>query len=136
MNQFSQMADFTPMLFRQKSRGMSGHVSGHQQVSQIPQSTNYIIQFDFELHVADFNAAPADVSAVPNPQKDAELNWLRQHSEETAAYAGQWLLISGANLIAHSQNFAEIRNAIAANGIVSPFVYYVPTEAESSFVIL
>jgi len=83
---------------------------------------------------AGFNIPATNI--VPNPVKNAELNWLRQHSAETAEYVGQWLLISGDTLVAHSQNFAEIKSAIAAQNISSPFVYYVPTEAESSFVIL
>jgi hypothetical protein len=81
-----------------------------------------------------FNMPVANIG--PNQVRNAELNWLREHSQETAAYVGQWLLISGDTLLAHSQDFAEIKNAILANGISSPFVYYVPTEAESSFVIL
>jgi hypothetical protein len=166
MNQLQLMPDVTPTKFRQKSGGLrqlgrSDQVL-HLVYVQTPQFSGLSVLhslsclqglrvgiLDFGNNTSTLEAlesqqvgvigAGFNVSAtnlVPNLEKNAELNWLRKHSAETAEYVGQWLLISGDTLVAHSQNFAEIKNAIATEKISSPFVYYVPTEAESSFVIL
>jgi Family of unknown function (DUF5678) len=166
MNQLQQVPEIPPTKFRQKGRGLREFGDGdqipHLLYAQTPQPSGLNVLNTFSglkgLRVgilafgnvstsmetlesqqvgvigAGFNILSTDI--VPNPVKNAELNWLHQHSAETAGYVGQWLLISGDTLVAHSQNFAEIKNAIATQNISSPFVYYVPTEAESSFVIL
>jgi hypothetical protein len=62
------------------------------------------------------------------------MGWLVENRAALEAYRGEWLLISGRLLVAHSGDFAEIRQAIANRGIRSPFVYYVPGEEESNFI--
>jgi len=166
MNQVQQMPDITPTKFRQKGGGLrelgggdqvlhllyaqTPHVSGLSVLNSLSGLKGLrvgILAFGnntstleaLESQQVGVIGAGFDIPAtniVPSPVKNAELNWLREHSAETAEYVGQWLLISGDTLVAHSQNFAEIKSAIAAQNISSPFVYYVPTEAESSFVIL
>jgi hypothetical protein len=153
MNQSPQNLDFTPMLFRQKAKGMGGGVGALQEVAQRAQSN---VLYMAELTVPGISGlklfgqmqssqpwvyriefeAPANVTGSANSPQNAELNWLREHAEETAAYVGQWLLISGDTLLTHSQNFDDIKTAIVAQNISSPFVYYVPTVEESSFVML
>ena len=68
--------------------------------------------------------------------ESAEIRWLRENSSILRDYQGEWLLISGDTLIAHSSDFRTIRTAITERGIVSPFVYYVPTEEEANFVLI
>jgi hypothetical protein len=157
MNQTQQIQipDFTPMLFRQRPRGLHVDVDAFQQSAQVPDSGWSIVEINIPglnirrpfpvtqaqpwISGTDFQARVANAvkkGAVKKSVKNAELNWLRQHHEEVLAYVGQWLLISGDTLLARSQSFADIRNAIAHNNISSPFVYYVPTAEESSFVIL
>ena len=62
-----------------------------------------------------------------------EMRWLTNHGRRLDAYLGQWLLIQGDMLIAHSPSFGVIRGAISEHSIHSPFVYYMPTEEESNF---
>jgi transcriptional regulator with XRE-family HTH domain len=66
--------------------------------------------------------------------ESAEMAWLITNRDELEGFRGQWLLIAGEELIAHSPDFREIRKAIAERGIQSPFVYYVPTPEEANFI--
>ncbi len=67
------------------------------------------------------------------PLGSVEMRWLVKNNRRLEAHRGEWLLIQGEELIAHSVNFADIRAAIAVRNIRSPFVYYVPTAEEALF---
>ncbi len=78
--------------------------------------------------------APAERAS--DASESAELRWLREHREEVLRYAGQWLLLAHGELVAHSENFRDVRYVADREQLEAPFVYYVPTEAEANFVIL
>ena len=87
-------------------------------------------------------AAPAEAHSTTVTQLEApqergrqsiEMRWLVENSRALEAHRGEWLLIVGTELVAHSRDFGEVQAAITARGIRSPFVYYVPTEDESNF---
>ena len=62
--------------------------------------------------------------------------WLEENARELGQHQGEWLLIQGPELIAHSRDFAVLRVAIRERQIGSPFVYYVPTDEESNAVTI
>jgi hypothetical protein len=64
--------------------------------------------------------------------ESVEMRWLVRNSGFLSSYAGEWLLIQGEGLLAHSRDFQVIKAAIAEGGLRSPFVYYVPTAQESN----
>jgi hypothetical protein len=66
--------------------------------------------------------------------ESVEMAWLNEKSRELEQFRGEWLLIHGDRLIAHSVEFGEIKTAIRRLSIRSPFVYYVPLDAEVDFV--
>jgi hypothetical protein len=68
---------------------------------------------------------PSQITNQPTSQRDQG----RQHK-------GEWLLIEGAQLLVHSRNFAAVRATIRERQILSPFVYYVPTDDESDSVTI
>src|SRR6266705_1065906 len=70
---------------------------------------------------------------APERPETSELRWLREHQQDMGRWRGQWLLIAEDQLLAHSANFREIKDAIARNNLRSPFTYYVPTEDEAPF---
>lgn len=63
-----------------------------------------------------------------------EMRWLTENSGRLEIYRGEWLLIQGQELIAHSADFRAIRASIAERRIQSPFIYYVPTVEEANFI--
>jgi len=73
---------------------------------------------------------------VVRPKESANMDWLVRNAEELGQYKGEWLLISEQRLAVHDRNFAAIRDTIARNQIVSPLVYYVPTDEESNSVTI
>lgn len=99
-----------------------------------------IVLLQVKHHGTWHSLVPAEGKQTPlNPgptPEGAELRWLREHQAEVAAYRGEWLLIGNNQLLAHSPDFGVIKAAVVANKIKSPFTYYVPTEKESSFVLL
>ena len=96
---------------------------------------NEQIPFHFEnadVHVIGGRPALAVVQNAESP----EMAWLVQNARELGQYKGEWLLIRGEELLAHSRDFAVVRGAIRERQIGSPFVYYVPTDEESNSVTI
>ncbi|MGB7556593.1 MAG: hypothetical protein WBM04_19665 [Candidatus Korobacteraceae bacterium] len=65
-----------------------------------------------------------------------EMVWLEANARKLARHAGEWLLIQGEKLLVHSRDFADLREVIQKRQINPPFVYYVPTDDESSAVTI
>lgn len=65
----------------------------------------------------------------------SEMQWLTSHADELSAYRGEWLLIVGEKLIAHSQDFNEIHEVVEGRGISAPFLYYVSKPEEVNFLL-
>jgi hypothetical protein len=63
-----------------------------------------------------------------------EFRYLVEHCAELEQYRGEWLLLEGYGLAAHSPDFASIKAVIAQRGIRSPFIHYVPLEDESVYI--
>jgi Family of unknown function (DUF5678) len=63
-----------------------------------------------------------------------EMDFLEENAGELGRHEGEWLLIQGRELLAHSRDFADIRIAIRERKIDGPFVYYVPTDEEANFI--
>lgn len=76
----------------------------------------------------------SEPTATPAVTMSAEMEWLTSHTEELSGFRGEWLLIMGRELIAHSKDFKEIHNAVEAHGITAPFLYYVSTPEEANFI--
>jgi hypothetical protein len=96
-----------------------------KRIDQATQQASSIQPINSKVEVGEVLAGP-----IESP----EIGWLVENRTALETYRGEWLLIFGRLLVAHSTDFAEIRQAIANRGIRSPFVYYVPAEEESNFI--
>ena len=65
-----------------------------------------------------------------------EMLSLEENAEKFVHYAGQWLLLTGGKLVAHSRDYAAILKEIERKGVKDGLVYYVPKPEESDFVLL
>jgi len=71
---------------------------------------------------------------VPAMRRETELRWLQEHSDRIGEFAGQWIAISGNELVSHGRNLGEVRDAARQRGIEQPLMFYVPgDEPEISF---
>jgi hypothetical protein len=62
----------------------------------------------------------------------SELAWLSDHAAEVEReYRGEWLLVNGAHLLAHSSNIDDIQQRIADLHLQFPFVYFVPEHGDA-----
>ena len=61
---------------------------------------------------------------------------LEENAEKFARYAGEWLLLAGGKLRAHSRDYAAILDEIERRGVKDGLVYYVPRPEESNFVLI
>jgi Family of unknown function (DUF5678) len=66
--------------------------------------------------------------------ESAEMAWLTDNGRQLEQFKGEWLLIEGDRLVAHDPQFREIKETIRRLSIRSPFVYYVPFDADVDFV--
>lgn len=77
-----------------------------------------------------------ELVSSPVSSESLEMRWLREHRDEVDTHRGEWLLIGADGLLASNADFRLIKSEIERSRIASPFVYYVPTESESRFVML
>ena len=56
-----------------------------------------------------------------------EYNWLVDHFEETAKYAGEYIAIVGEKIVAHGSDFLEVAEE-ARKVASSPLFHKVPTD--------
>ena len=83
-------------------------------------------------------AATIKAEAPASPTRQAmtpEMEWFTSHAAELAAYKGEWLLVVGRELVAHSADFHTIHTLVQKRGITEPFLYYVSTPEEANFVL-
>jgi hypothetical protein len=126
--QYSQFGFWLTLPRRPFSLNFAGSEQIEQVIQQVPQGQISPVE------IAQVEIRNEPVHAQPAVSPDVQ--WLRDHAGILGNYRGEWLLICEGELLAHDQNFAVIRAAIHESGIQSPFVYYVPLEEESNFLIL
>jgi len=105
-------------------------VSKQSPVNEFPQQVRPDAEVDFEyVDVQD----QEDLIGIP---ESTEMKWLVHNSDMLSTYSGEWLLIHGEMLLAHSRDFEVIREEISRRNLTSPFVYYVPLNEESNSVTI
>ena len=65
-----------------------------------------------------------------------EIDTLEQRVDEFSEFAGEWLLLKGNQLLAHSRDYQEINAEIQKRQLKDCFVHYVPTSAERDFILI
>ena len=65
-----------------------------------------------------------------------EIETLEQRSDEFSKFAGEWLLLKGDQLLAHSRDFKDINEQIKRRHLKDCFLHYVPTSAERDFTLI
>lgn len=64
-------------------------------------------------------------ASEPVNERRAEMEWL---SKESTAYAGQWVALDGARLVAHGPKLAAVAEAARAAGVAEPLFASVPDD--------
>ena len=62
-----------------------------------------------------------------------ELEWLTNHQNTLAEFAGNWIVIEGARLIANHPSYEAARQMALDAGIIRPFITFVPESTEAAF---
>ena len=65
-----------------------------------------------------------------------EIETLEQRWDEFSEFAGEWLLLKGDQLLAHSRDYQEINAKIQKLHLKDCFVHYVPTSTERDFILI
>ena len=63
--------------------------------------------------------------AIKSARRDRELSWLRTHRDEVRKFTGEWIVLSGEEIVAHSGNPLEAVHQARAKGVKNPLVYRV-----------
>jgi hypothetical protein len=77
-----------------------------------------------------------------NPNENAthstseEIDTLEKRFEEFSEFAGEWLLLKGDQLLAHSHDYQDINAEIQKRHLKDCFVHYVPTSTERDFILI
>ena len=65
-----------------------------------------------------------------------EIETLEQRCDEFSKFAGEWLLLKGNQLLAHSRDFKDINAEIQKRHLKDCFLHYVPTSVERDFTLI
>lgn len=57
-----------------------------------------------------------------------ELGWLQTHRNEVRAYAGQWIVLEGEEIIAHGPDPAEVVRLARERGVRVPLVLRIESD--------
>lgn len=66
--------------------------------------------------------------------REIEKAWVKSHIEELTAFAGEWLVIEGEELVAHNVDFVEAVIEARSRGVQVPYVTRLPLEKVSPFI--
>ncbi len=66
--------------------------------------------------------------------REIEKTWVESHIEELTAFADEWLVIEGKELVAHNVNFVEAVREARSRGIQVPYVTRLSLEKVSPFI--
>ena len=69
-------------------------------------------------------------SSEPVNERREELQWL---AKESGSYAGEWVALDGARLVAHGVKLSAVRAAAKAAGVGDPLFASVPSETDLPF---
>jgi Arc/MetJ-type ribon-helix-helix transcriptional regulator len=72
----------------------------------------------------------AERRAAVSPARSLEQEWLKHHA---ADYAGSWVALEGARVVAHGSSAPQVLEAAKAEGFEQPLVVHVPSERELPF---
>ena len=70
------------------------------------------------------------------PPSSKEFETLEKRFQEFSAFAGEWLLLKGDRLLAHSRDYGDIKAEIKKRRLKDCFVHYVPTPTERDFILI
>ena len=62
--------------------------------------------------------------------RSLERAWLKQHQAE---YAGEWVALEGARLVARGSSPQQVLDAASADGYAQPLVVHIPSESQLPF---
>jgi hypothetical protein len=63
--------------------------------------------------------------ADPVGYRSRELEWRRANTEVLQAYASEWVVLEGAEVVAHGRDPVQVVARARARGIQTPYVFYV-----------
>ena len=69
-------------------------------------------------------------SSEPVNERHEELQWL---AKESGSYAGEWVALDGARLVAHGVKLSAVRAAAKAEGVGDPLFASVPSDRDLPF---
>ena len=67
--------------------------------------------------------------------RNAELEWRRTHSETLKSLQNQWVVVEGAELVAHGRDPVAVIKEAKSRGVRTPYIFFVEPHSDNSFKI-
>ena len=67
--------------------------------------------------------------------RKAELEWRRTHSETLKSLKNQWVVVEGAELVAHGRDPVAVIKEAKSRGVRTPYIFFVEPHSDNSFKI-
>lgn len=62
--------------------------------------------------------------------RSQELEWRRTHGETLKAFAGEWIVLEGKDIVAHGHDPSKVVAEARTKGVRVPYIFYVETRGE------
>jgi hypothetical protein len=63
--------------------------------------------------------------------RNQELEWRRNHSETLEAFANQWVVLEGEQIVAHGEDPVQVINEAKSKGVRTPYIFFVEPKTEN-----
>lgn len=118
-----------------RSQHVSVRVSEEQKqaLEQLARSRDVTVAHLMRQAVAEMSevSSRAGGQAIANqtpctPNREAELEWLAAEGDRLQRFAGQWIALSGAQLVSHGRDYPQVYQRAREAGVSIPFVEWIP----------
>jgi len=96
-----------------------------KQIEELPFNEQWRLHSLLGDKLSKPDKAPLDHRVPPKPMPEGGMRALRWVAEHAREYAGQWVALDGARLIAHGRDHDEVWAAAQASGVYLPLVTFV-----------
>ena len=67
--------------------------------------------------------------------RNQELEWRRSHAETLEAFANQWVVLEGEQIMAHGEDPVQVINEAKSKGVCTPYIFLVEPKMENVIAI-
>ena len=86
---------------------------------------------NIDVNLSDESETETFPDSGPPDSREAELNWIDEHVDDSSELAGKWVVLQGSRLVSSSLDLSTAMDEARKVGVNHPFVFRVPNDREN-----